>query len=118
MSVISNYAAQMQVSAKSSSDATPDAAKADSSLLDATRFVIHFVGDIHHPLHDEALDVGGNTISVTYDSDTTNLHAIWDTQIPEQLAGGSTIGTAKSWAASLVESTNAASNSYGWTASC
>jgi len=37
------------------------------------RFVIHFVGDIHQPLHDEALDVGGNSISVTYDGSTTNL---------------------------------------------
>lgn len=43
------------------------------SDADALRFLVHFVGDIHQPLHDEALDVGGNSISVTYDGSTTNL---------------------------------------------
>jgi hypothetical protein len=33
--------------------------------FDALKFVIHFVGDIHQPLHDEAINVGGNTINVT-----------------------------------------------------
>lgn len=32
-----------------------------------------FLGDIHQPLHDEALDIGGNTISVTFGGTTTNL---------------------------------------------
>lgn len=33
--------------------------------FDALKFVVHFVGDIHQPLHDEAINVGGNTINVT-----------------------------------------------------
>lgn len=43
---------------------------------------IQFIGDIHQPLHDENLDVGGNTVDVTFDGDSTNLHAVWDTSIP------------------------------------
>jgi hypothetical protein len=62
VSAIANFTAQLQ-------DSTASAAE----LLNAMRFVIHFVGDIHQPLHDEALDVGGNSISVTYDGSTTNL---------------------------------------------
>lgn len=46
---------------------------------DALRFIIHFVGDIHQPLHDEALKVGGNDIDVTWDGDSNNLHHIWGT---------------------------------------
>ena len=46
------------------------------------------MGDIHQPLHDEALEVGGNDINVTWDDDDTNLHHIWDTEIVEALAGG------------------------------
>ena len=52
--------------------------------VDAYRF-IQFIGDIHQPLHDENLDVGGNTIDVTFDGDSTNLHAVWDTSIPGTL---------------------------------
>jgi hypothetical protein len=60
-----------------------------------------FVGDIHQPLHDENLDVGGNDIDVTYDGSGTNLHHIWDTNMPEEDAGGSSLSTAKSYAAML-----------------
>jgi hypothetical protein len=62
VSAITNYTAQLQDSSTSAAE-----------LLNAMRFVIHFVGDIHQPLHDEALDVGGNSIPVTYDGSTTNL---------------------------------------------
>jgi hypothetical protein len=62
VSAIANFTAQLQ-----------DSATSDAELLDAMRFVIHFVGDIHQPLHDEALDVGGNSIPVTYDGSATNL---------------------------------------------
>jgi hypothetical protein len=37
---------------------------------------IQFVGDIHQPLHDENLDVGGNDIDVTFGGTSTNLHHI------------------------------------------
>lgn len=83
-----------------------------SLKLDAMRFLIHFVGDLHQPLHDEALDVGGNTINVTYDGDDTNLHHIWDTEIVEQLADGQ---DAQAFAKNLTAAIKA--GDYGWDAS-
>ena len=43
----------------------------------ALEFIIHFLGDITQPLHDEAEKVGGNDIPVTWKGATTNLHACW-----------------------------------------
>lgn len=48
----------------------------------ALRFLIHFVGDLHQPLHvgrDE--DAGGNKIKVTWFGHPTNLHTVWDTEL-------------------------------------
>lgn len=45
----------------------------------ALRFLIHFVGDLHQPLHvgrDE--DQGGNKIHLSWFGRPTNLHAVWD----------------------------------------
>jgi len=64
---------------------------------DALIFLIHLVGDIHQPLHDETNnDRGGNCLPVAYfghlpvegPSETfrQNLHAIWDTQLVDGLA--------------------------------
>lgn len=55
------------------------------SIIDSSLSIIQFIGDIHQPLHDEALDVGGNTVPVTFDGTSTNLHAVWDTSIPGTL---------------------------------
>ena len=48
------------------------------------RMLIHFVGDIHCPMHaGRKSDRGGNDISVWYFSKSTNLHTIWDTDLVE-----------------------------------
>ena len=45
-------------------------------------FLIHFVGDIHQPLHTaNDADRGGNCVPVESHSRETNLHATWDTAI-------------------------------------
>jgi hypothetical protein len=52
----------------------------------ALRFIIHFVGDIHQPLHcatrvDSANpegDRGGNLVSIMVGTKKTNLHSYWD----------------------------------------
>jgi len=106
VSAISNYTTRLLTSSLS---------KSERQI--AAKMVIHFVGDIGQPLHCEALDVGGNDIDVTYGSDSTNLHAIWDTNIPESIAGGSTLSTAKSWAATLttaIKSGTYKSAAAGW----
>jgi hypothetical protein len=64
------------------------------SRADALRFLIHFIGDIHQPLHDESNgDRGGNCVAVGYEDEVPretnsqhddyypNLHAVWDTDI-------------------------------------
>ena len=55
--------------------------------LDATAlaFLIHFVADVHMPLHvGKNRDLGGNKITVLFFGDRYNLHSVWDTQIIEQ----------------------------------
>jgi hypothetical protein len=52
----------------------------------ALRFVIHFVGDLHQPLHDEDNgDKGGNTRHVTFDGHPDNLHWVWDTGLLQHI---------------------------------
>lgn len=57
---------------------------ADEGLPAATRaqalkFLVHFVGDIHQPLHaGHAEDKGGNTYQVNLDGKGSNLHQLWD----------------------------------------
>lgn len=48
------------------------------------KFIVHFVGDIHQPMHiSRAEDKGGNTIQLNHDGNGTNLHALWDTKLLE-----------------------------------
>ncbi|KAG9125431.1 hypothetical protein FRC07_007625 [Ceratobasidium sp. 392] len=44
----------------------------------ALRFLVHFVGDIHMPLHLTGRDRGGNEDRVRFDGRITNLHSLWD----------------------------------------
>jgi len=51
---------------------------------EALKFIVHFVGDLHQPMHiSRAEDKGGNTIQVNYDGKGTNLHSLWDTRLIE-----------------------------------
>ena len=44
--------------------------------------IFHLVGDLHQPLHTGyAIDKGGNTIEITSNAVSGNLHSVWDTQI-------------------------------------
>jgi hypothetical protein len=46
---------------------------------DALKFLIHFVGDMHQPMHvSRAEDKGGNSIQLQFDGKGTNLHSLWD----------------------------------------
>lgn len=65
---------------------------------DALRYLIHFVGDLHQPLHTVTnADEGGNCVPLSYlrrkpheqnHSFSPNLHSLWDTAIPERDAEG------------------------------
>lgn len=54
----------------------------------ALKFLIHFLGDIHQPLHccERNHDTGGNDVHVRFldTQGVKNLHAIWDTDILEE----------------------------------
>jgi hypothetical protein len=50
--------------------------------IEALKFVVHFVGDLHQPMHiSREEDKGGNTIQLNYDGKGTNLHALWDSRL-------------------------------------
>lgn len=50
----------------------------------ALAFLIHFIGDIHQPMHvGKNNDQGGNKIEVLYFSERHNLHSVWDSHIIE-----------------------------------
>lgn len=51
----------------------------------ALAFLIHFIGDVHQPMHvGKNRDSGGNKISVLFYGDRKNLHSVWDSGIIEQ----------------------------------
>ncbi|HMG74228.1 MAG TPA: S1/P1 nuclease [Pyrinomonadaceae bacterium] len=62
----------------------------------ALRFIIHFVGDIHQPLHAVARidrdhpngDQGGNLVKIKVGDKDTNLHSYWDGGIGDFPKGG------------------------------
>lgn len=50
--------------------------------LEALKFVVHLVGDVHQPLHaGNRDDRGGNDFQTNLKGEGTNLHAVWDYHI-------------------------------------
>ncbi|KAF5380203.1 hypothetical protein D9615_006179 [Tricholomella constricta] len=45
---------------------------------EAAKFLVHFMGDLHMPLHLTGRDRGGNDDKVRFGGRITNLHALWD----------------------------------------
>jgi hypothetical protein len=73
--------------------ANPSASVLDRA--DALRFLIHFMGDLHQPLHvADNSDRGGNRRTVLLDGDSTSLHEAWDGKMLEhyQLTEGAYLG--------------------------
>jgi hypothetical protein len=61
--------------------------------LEALKWVVHFVGDIHQPLHTAMdcskfplpqCDRGGNLVHLSYFGKSTNFHSVWDGGIIEE----------------------------------
>lgn len=55
---------------------------------EALKFIVHFVGDMHQPMHAAGEAAGGNGIHVVFLGDThcnsygcSNLHGVWDTSM-------------------------------------
>jgi len=50
----------------------------------ALRFYVHFVGDVHQPLHvGRRADRGGNSIPIRWFRENRNLHSVWDEALIE-----------------------------------
>jgi len=64
-----------------------DPATAAAERLLALKFVIHFVGEIHQPLHDaDNHDKGGNCVLLNLGGPRqVNLHSYWDTVVVQSL---------------------------------
>jgi hypothetical protein len=59
-----------------------DRTRTNAERAQALKFVVHFVGDVHQPLHaGYAHDKGGNTVQVSIDGKGTNLHSLWDSKL-------------------------------------
>lgn len=56
--------------------------------LEALKFLGHFVGDLHQPLHvSYEDDRGGNNVTVRFHSNPQRLHKIWDSVLIGQKSG-------------------------------
>lgn len=56
-----------------------DRSNSDAARLQALKFVVHLMGDIHQPMHaGHGHDRGGNTYQLQFDGRGTNLHSLWD----------------------------------------
>lgn len=105
------------------------APKADRAR--ALLFFVHFVEDVHQPLHvGDNRDRGGNTTQVQFDGRGTNLHSLWDSGLMRQLGGNDqswvnrvepllTPQNVKAWSSTKVEdwadeSLQAAKKAYFW----
>jgi hypothetical protein len=91
-----------------------DQASDPADRANALRFIIHFAGDIHQPLHCATNnDRGGNCVPVTFfgqkpletDQITKtfqlNLHGVWDTQLVERIASSASSETVEQFAATI-----------------
>jgi hypothetical protein len=55
--------------------------EADKKLL-YLRMLVHIIEDVHQPMHvAHADDKGGNDFKVSWFSNPTNLHSVWDSQL-------------------------------------
>lgn len=86
-----------------------------AARANALRYVVHFIGDLHQPLHATTNgDRGGNCVAVTYydrapqESQNTpndfspNLHGVWDTNTIRTLMSSHGLADARALAAFVV----------------
>ena len=65
-----------------------DHSKSKVDRQTALLFLVHFVSDVHQPLHvGDNRDRGGNLTQVRFDGRGTNLHQLWDSGLIRQIGG-------------------------------
>jgi hypothetical protein len=59
-----------------------DRSLAVAERAEALKFLVHFIVDLHQPIHvGRADDRGGNAIELRFRGQPTNLHRFWDTDV-------------------------------------
>eukprot|EP00013_Stygamoeba_regulata_P023470 CAMPEP_0177661762 /NCGR_PEP_ID=MMETSP0447-20121125/18883_1 /TAXON_ID=0 /ORGANISM="Stygamoeba regulata, Strain BSH-02190019" /LENGTH=299 /DNA_ID=CAMNT_0019167189 /DNA_START=217 /DNA_END=1116 /DNA_ORIENTATION=- len=82
-----------------------DSATSVEDKATALKFVVHFLGDIHQPLHvGFTSDEGGNTYKGTFLSNACNLHEVWDEGILERTLAANFSGSLDKYVSSLLAS--------------
>ena len=63
-------------------DVLKDASSDKESKVFHLKLLVHFVGDLHQPLHlGQEIDRGANRIYVKWFGSNTNLHSVWDSKM-------------------------------------
>ncbi len=63
-------------------DLLADHGQPEAVRAQALKFLVHFVGDAHQPLHaGYASDKGGNTVQLQINGQGSNLHRLWDSEV-------------------------------------
>ncbi len=58
--------------------------KKDKNDAEALKFLVHFVGDLHQPMHlGRKEDLGGNKVEAKWFGKQINLHSLWDSYMLE-----------------------------------
>jgi len=67
-----------------------DQSQDPTTRFEALKYIIHFIGDLHQPLHIENAYRGGNEITpvcFAHACSHNNLHSVWDKYIPDKITG-------------------------------
>jgi beta-galactosidase beta subunit len=97
-----------------------DASRSKAERAEALKFLVHFVADMHQPLHSierkdpitGAGDRGGNEVRVTFFGRPANLHAVWDSGIVTR--GAVTLELVQKWLATQDANTLAHGDPVRW----
>ena len=56
--------------------------KKDRNNVEALKFLVHLIGDLHQPMHlGRKDDMGGNKVSIQWFGKTINIHSLWDSYL-------------------------------------
>ncbi len=96
-------------------DVLKDAHASEADRRVALEFLVHFIGDLHQPLHCvDNHDKGGNLVQVVFFDQPSNLHSVWDSgilnhiqpygnQLAEELGRRVTPAEREQWSKGTVE---------------
>ena len=63
-------------------DILKDTSRPKAERAEALKLLLHFVGDVHQPMHvSYKEDLGGNKLTVTSFGKKSNMHKVWDTDL-------------------------------------